>query len=138
MSRLKSDRGSAAVELVLITPALLVMLAFVVFLGRTTAAAADVQAAARDSARAASLARTPNSARTAGTSSAAASIDADGVTCRQLSTVVDTSQFRAGGSVKTTVTCEVALGDVSLLGVAPTRLVSASFTAPVDQFRGAA
>ena len=131
------ESGSASVELVLVTPVLLVLLAFVIFLGRTTAAAADVQAAARDSARSASLARTPTASRSAGTTSAQASITAGGVTCRQLNASIDTAEFRPGGTVTATVTCEVALGDVSLLGVAPTRTVSASFTAPVDSYRGA-
>ncbi len=45
------ERGSASVELVLMTPVLIVLLLFVVALGRLAAARGEVDAAARDVAR---------------------------------------------------------------------------------------
>ena len=49
-------RGSASLELVLVTPVVLLLLLFVVCAGRLAEARADVDRAARDAARAASIA----------------------------------------------------------------------------------
>ena len=52
------ERGSAAIELVLLVPALMLMLLFAVAGGRVAIAHGSVQQAAADAARAASIART--------------------------------------------------------------------------------
>ena len=59
------DRGSASLELVLLTPVLLALLLLVVTAGRYGAARSDVDAAGRDAAAPASLERSvPAAART--------------------------------------------------------------------------
>ncbi|MDQ3643440.1 MAG: pilus assembly protein, partial [Actinomycetota bacterium] len=87
---MKDQRGAAALELVLVTPALVLLLLFVVSVGRLAQARADVDAAARDAARAASFARGPDSARDDGLAAAAARLRAGGVTCRSHGVQVDT------------------------------------------------
>ncbi len=57
------DRGSVSLELVLVTPLVLVLIVFVVFCGRLTRAEALVRAAAAAGARAASLRQSPGTAR---------------------------------------------------------------------------
>ena len=79
-----SERGSATLELVLLTPLLLLMLMFVVLLGRLGEARSDVDRAARDAARAASIARDSTDAETAGRSAASETLASGGVACRQL------------------------------------------------------
>ena len=123
-------------ELVLITPALIVLMLFVVFVGRIAQARADVDRAARDAARAASIARTSIGAVDGADLAARATLDEGGVSCRSLVVGVDTTSFAAGGTVRTTVACTVDLADVSLLSVPGSRTISASFTHPVDTFRG--
>jgi hypothetical protein len=49
--------------------------------------------------------------------------------------VTDTSQFRAGGSVTTTITCNVELSDLVGLAVPGSRTLTASATEPVDTYR---
>jgi Flp pilus assembly protein TadG len=122
---------------VLLTPALVAMLLLVVMGGRYAQARADVDAAARDAARAGSIARGPDSAAADGTSAAKARLHEADVTCRTLNVALDTAEFRAGGSVTATVTCAVDLGDLSGLRLPASRSVTASFTEPVDAYRGA-
>lgn len=131
-----TERGSATLELVLVTPVLLVMLLFVVFLGRLGEARNDVDRAARDAARAASIARSAEEADTAGRDAARSTLESGGVSCRQLDVVVDTAQFSAGGDVSATVTCTVDLADVAALTVPGAKTLSSSFTEPVDAYRG--
>ena len=132
-----NERGSATLELVLLTPLLLLMLLFVVFLGRMGQARNDVDRAARDAARAASIARSPLDADAAGRAAAADTLQSGGVSCRQMDVTVDTSRFAAGGDVAATVSCTVDLADVAELTVPGSRTMTASFTEPIDTFRGA-
>ena len=132
-----NERGSATLELVLLTPLLLLMLLFVVFLGRLGEARNDVDRAARDAARAASIARTPLDADAAGRAAAADTLQSGGVSCRQMEVAVDTSRFAAGGDVAATVSCTVDLADVAELTVPGSQTMTASFTEPIDTFRGA-
>ena len=135
-SRRRSDSGSAATELVLLTPALVAMLLLVVMGGRYAQARADVDAAARDAARAGSIARGPDSASADGEDAARARLHEGDVTCRTLNVVLDTADFRAGGSITATVTCIVDLADLSGLKLPASRTFTASFTEPVDVYRG--
>jgi len=136
MSRHRGDAGAVTTELVLLTPVLILMLLFVVALGRMSTARADVDAAARDAARAAANARSTAAARTDGEYAARSALTEGGVTCRHLSVDVSTADFRPGGTVTATVGCDVDLADLGPLGVPTSRTITARFTAPVDQYRG--
>jgi len=138
MRRHRGERGAATTELVLLTPVLILMLCFVVTLGRMSSARADVDAAARDAARAAASARSTTAARTDGEHAARAALTEGGVTCRHLRVDVSTTDFRPGGTVTATVGCDVQLGDLGALGLPAGRTITAQFTAPVDQYRGVA
>jgi Flp pilus assembly protein TadG len=132
---MRDEQGSAAVEIVLLTPVLVVLLLFVVFVGRLSAARGDVQAAAKDAARAASIARGPDSAREAGTKAARRSLNDGGVECRSLDVRIGADEFRPGGTVTAALTCTLDLSDLTLLGVPGSRTVAAMFREPVDTFR---
>lgn len=136
MSSVDRQRGSAAVELVLVTPALLALLLFVVALGRLADTRAQIDAAARDAARAGTLARGPDSARAAARQAAADRLGDGRVTCRDLDVAVDVSRFRAAGAVTARVTCAVGLRDLALLRLPGRKRLSASFTEVVDTYRG--
>src|SRR2546427_5029933 len=90
----RRDEGSAMVELTLIVPALVVMLLFVVALGRISVARGDVDGAARDAARAASIARSRAAAETDAVTAASSTLAGRGVTCRKLDVAVDTTLFK--------------------------------------------
>ena len=132
----RNDRGAATTELVLLTPVLIIMLLFVVALGRIASTRQDVDAAARDAARAAANARSPAAARAEGTTAAEASLTEQGITCRNLTVTVDTAAFRAGGTVTAAVSCTVDLADLTSLSIPSSRTITATFTTPIDQYRG--
>ena len=136
MRRRTVDSGSASLELVLMTPALIVLLLFVVLVGRLGQARADVDRAARDAARAASLARTSDAAHERAAAAATETLADGGVSCRSMTIELDTSAFAPDGAVHATVGCSVDLADLSLLGLPGSRTIKATFTHPVDAFRG--
>lgn len=130
------DRGSASLELVLLTPVFLALLLFVVLGGRYAQARADVGSAARDAARAASIERSPAAAVTAAERAAVAGLDDRDVVCRDLAVDLDTTDFRAGGTVTASVSCVVAVADLVGFGLPATTSLRADFVQPVDSFRG--
>ena len=133
----RGARGSAAVELVIITPLLILLLLLVVGSGRLVSAGMDVNGAAQDAARAASLASDPSTA----TADAQAAVDATlgnhGVTCRSLDVTTKTASFYSGGWVSVDVTCSVDLSDMTLLRWPGMETVHAHFVEPIDTYRSA-
>ena len=137
MSRVRDETGGAAVELVLATPFIVLLMLFVLFGGRLTVATADVNAAARASARAASLARSPAAAIAAADGTAHRELEAEGVPCDDVQVDTDTSSFAPGGTVSVAIRCELPLRDLGLLGLPATRTVEARQVAVIDRYRGA-
>ena len=131
----RDESGSVTAELVLLTPLLILMLLFVVALGRLSGARLEVDGAAAQAARAASIARDPATATAMATQTATAALGSDHVTCGQLTVVTDTAQFVPGGSVAVTVTCHVALSDLTGLRLPVAESVTSRATAVVDTFR---
>lgn len=134
--RPRTERGSASVELVLLTPVLVGMLCLVAAFGRVQNAHADIDAAARDAARAASIERTPMAARLAGERAAVAGLNAEGYRCDPLVVAVDTAGFAAGATVNVTAACTLRLSEVTGMGIPAAATLTARFSEPVDRFRG--
>jgi Flp pilus assembly protein TadG len=130
-----TQRGSTSLELVLVTPALVLLLLLVVAGGRIEQARGQIDGTAREAARAASIARTTTGARTAATELASRRLADQGLTCGSLTVVTDTTDFHAGGSVTSTVRCSVDLSDLIGLGVPGSRVLTASATEPIDVYR---
>jgi Flp pilus assembly protein TadG len=135
MTRRRGDRGSVAVEVAVVAPAIIALLMLVLVAGRVSQASGDVQSAATAAARAASLRATPAAATSAAQSAVDANLADAGLACasRHVGTATD---LRPGGSVTVAVTCSTDLADVVLLGVPGSRTFSASATAVVDSWRG--
>lgn len=129
------ESGSVTAELVLLTPLLILLLLFVVALGRLSGAGLNVDGAAAQAARAASIARDPATALAMATQTATAALGSDHVTCDQLTVSTDTAQFAPGGSVAVTVTCHVALSDLTGLRLPASESVTSRATAVIDAFR---
>jgi len=119
-----------SVELVLLTPLLLVLLAFVLLVGRLVDLQLQVESAAHQAARAASQQPDPAAAAAA----AARFGDDLAARCGAPSVAMDTSRWGPGGTVTATVSCQAALADLTLLPVPSTVSVDASFTSPIDRF----
>ena len=133
--RIKDERGSVAVEVAVIAPALLFLMLLVVFAGKVAETDGNVERAASDAARAASLRQHPDDATTDAQDTAAANLAAAGVPCLSLTTTVDTEDFRPGGTVTVTVLCEASMADVTLLGVPGRRTFSATAVEVIDTYR---
>lgn len=126
----------AAIELVLLAPVLLLILAFVVGLGRMAHARQQIESVAADSARAASLDRTgAGSARAAAEAGARQSLGEAGVSCTDLTVRLDLSEDRPGGSVTATVSCRAELSDVALAGFPGSKVFTARAVVPIETYR---
>ena len=137
--RWHGERGSAAVEMVLLVPVLVMIVMVVVFAGRVALARQTVQAAAADAARAASLARDAAQARADATAVATRTLTTQGLVCARSNVTVTSSGFNTPvgqpAQVLVTVTCDVRSSDLGLPGPATTR-VEATHTSPLDTYRG--
>lgn len=129
------ERGSATVELVILTPLLILLLLFVVALGRLAGARIDVGGAAAQAARAASIARSPAAASSFAQQTAASALASQHITCAHLDVSVDTSDFVPGGSVAVTVSCAVQLSDLTGLDLPATETVANRSVEPIDTYR---
>ncbi len=131
------ERGSMALELVLLAPVIVLMVwVFGVYALRLAVANGDVEAAARDAARSASIARSADAARQTAAVSAATSLAASGRVCSSVQVAVSTADFQAGGTVTVTVTCTIPRSDLTPLGPGGVKDVQQAYTAPVDPYRG--
>lgn len=138
--RLRGDRGSLALELSILAPAIFALLWMMISAGRIAVSASKVEGAARDGARAASI-------NHAGQPEAAAdqavrnSLQANGVTCVTPPTVDMTATAPDGtrhdaqpqpqDTIRVTVRCDVAL----LIG-AVSAPVTRTGVSVLDRFRG--
>jgi Flp pilus assembly protein TadG len=132
-----NERGSVTAELVLVTPLLILLLVFVVALGRLASARIDVDGAAAQAARAASIARDPTDATVAAEQTATTALSSDGVTCAHFAVSTDTSAFAAGGAVAVTITCTVDLADLAGLRLPASTTISSRSVSVVDTYREA-
>ena len=136
-ARLAAEQGSVTVELVLVTPLLILFLLFVVALGRLATSRIDVSGAAAQAARAASIARDPSDATSAAQQTATAALADDHVTCANLAVATDTAGFVAGGTVSVTITCHVDLADLAGLRLPASTAVTGTAVSSIDAFRQA-
>lgn len=134
--RIHDERGSIAVEVAVIAPALLFLMLLVVFAGKVSEADGNVERAASDAARAASLRQHPSDATTDAQETTAENLAVAGVPCLSLTTTVDTENFGPGGTVTVTVRCEASMADVTLLGVPGRRTFTATAVEVIDTYRG--
>ncbi|SHN88830.1 TadE-like protein [Geodermatophilus obscurus] len=137
--RLGGQTGSVSLELAVLAPTLLLFIGVLVYGGRLSLATQAVQAAASQAAREASIARTQPEADTTAASVAAASLARQGLDCVTSSVSVDTTGFAAPAgtpaTVTATVTCVVALADLSVPGLPGSQTVSATADSPLDTYR---
>jgi Flp pilus assembly protein TadG len=126
----RRERGSMAVEVVILTPVLVAFVLLVVAFGRYVTARGDVEAVARDAVRAASLERTAGQARAAANAAVAAGLGRGGCSPAAL-----TGAFVAGGTITVEIECAVPLADLGLVGVPGSVTVTGSSSAPLDVYR---
>lgn len=134
-TRPREERGTAALEMVVLAPVLIVVLLFVFGLGRMAHADQQVQSVAADAARAASLERNTSASASAARQAAEASLGEAGVSCTNLDVSVNLSSYEPGGQVSVTVKCTADLGAVAMAGFPGSRVFTASSTVPIEKWR---
>jgi Flp pilus assembly protein TadG len=134
----RGDAGSAAVELTLLAPLLILLLLFVVACGRLVQTRLRLDDAAHAAARSASLARDAAAAVRTANTTARAALSPTGATCSAVTVTTDTSHFIPGGQVRVTVTCRTDLADLSGLRLPGSTTQTVSFTSAIDTFRSVA
>jgi hypothetical protein len=130
----RGDRGSLAIELVILTPILVLFMAVLVALGRVVEAQGQVDGAARDAARAASIAQ--DSGAALGDARAAADSDLVGASkCADTPDVTfgTGTDVAPGGVVNVIVTCRVGLPALSFIGF-QAKTITGHASAPIDTF----
>jgi Flp pilus assembly protein TadG len=127
------QEGSAVLEVVLLAPVLLLILAAVVGGARVTLAHQRVDAAAAQAARAASAATSPSAATTLARSAARSAASNGGLDCINMAVTVDVSSFRPGGSVTVRVSCTADLG-AGVPGLSGRRTVRGSRSEVIDTY----
>ena len=137
--RHRGELGSAAVEITMLVPALLLTLGLVVAGGRVWFARTTVHEAAFTAARAASLARSAGEAATAGLSAGAQSLTTGGLRCISTAVQVDTAAFGVPVGTPATVTagvrCRVGFSDLLLPGLPGSINLEATGASALDTYR---
>lgn len=128
-----SHRGSVTVEMVLLTPLLMILVLFGVYAGRASEALIQVRNAADQAARAASKGSRSQVQRTA-SQIADRALKISGTSCTK--TNIETTIISQGedSAVLVKVSCEIKSQDLSLLGTRP-RVVSGSSVEVFDRWR---
>lgn len=135
------DVGSMSLETVIITPAILALIALAIAAGRISIVEHTIQVVAHNAARAASLARDYSSANTEAERTANSSIAQQGLHCTSSNVIMRTESggFSAPvgttGIVHITVTCRISFTDLGLPGLSGSRLLTADSYSPIDRYR---
>lgn len=135
----RRDGGSMTLELAILTPAVLALLALVIVAGRIVVAGAAVEQASAAAARVASQARSAETARQAAIETARDELAGQGLHCANLSVTVDTAGFASAvgtpAQVTARVACTVQLRDLSIPGMPGSRLLTAETASVLDRYR---
>jgi len=137
------DRGSEAVPLAIVAPAMILLLGLMVVGGRVAIAAQSISGVAGNAARDASIARSAPEAVQLATRAALASLREQNLHCQGSPDVqVDTTGFRAppgtAASIRVDVTCVVSIRDVGIPGLPGSRTLRDHATSPLDPHRAVA
>ena len=117
--RLRSERGTAAVELALLAPVLVVLVAVVTAAGRMVGTKSAVLSVAREAARAAAEAPNAAAAHDAAIATAQQVAEGLGLDPARLSIVEDPHGFVRGAPYEVSVSYQVSMADLPGLGLLP-------------------
>lgn len=136
MSRLRSERGTAAVELALLAPVLVVLVAVVTAAGRMVETKSAVLQVAREAARAASEAPNPTAAQDVAIATAQQVAEGLGLDPSRLQVVQDPHGFARGAPYEVSVSYDASLADLPGLGLLPGSVtLGATHAELIDTYR---
>ncbi len=129
------QRGSLTVELVVLTPVIVLFVLLALGFGRFELAREQVVAAARAAAEAASVVPSAGDAQSAALTAATPIVANQAHSCTQLNVSAETGDFVPGGSVRVIVSCQIEFADLLIPGMPGHAEVQAAVSAPIDPFR---
>lgn len=132
----RSERGTAAVEMVSLVPVIMLFFLLVIAAGRLAGAHNAVEAAASGAARAASIERDSGSATSAGQAVAASTLANE--YCTPQVSIEGNFDSPAGtpATVTAHVSCTVQLGDLLIPGIPGSRVLTSTGESVIDTYRG--
>jgi Flp pilus assembly protein TadG len=137
--RWRDDRGSESVELAILLPVGILVLAMLVIGARIALAGDRISGVAGIAARDASLARSAAAAQQAATARATDALTDRDLHCADVQVRVDTSGFTsppgAPASVTVVVECTIDLSDIGVAGLPGSRTLRDTATSPLDPAR---
>lgn len=116
---LRDERGNAALELVVVAPALLLLIALIVGSGRMFTTKSALESIAREAARSASQATSATAAIAVAEERAVATAGGMGIDPARLTVATDAGSFERGSPLTVSVTYEIALADLPGFGLIP-------------------
>ncbi len=135
----RDERGSTAIETLLMATATMSLVLVVVAAGRYVDGAAQANDAAYAAARAASLEASMSEGMSAGRQAAEHALAKRGNSCTNLTVSFAGSDFNPGGEVVAEVSCTVSLLDTGglgrQLGLKPSRVFTETAVVPIEQYR---
>ncbi len=135
----RDDRGSESVELAILLPIGILVLAFIVIGARIALASDRISGVAGTAARDASIARSPEDAKRIAESSAKQALASDDLHCTNIDVQVDTSGFAAApgtnAAIRVNVSCTVDLSTIGVTGMPGSKTLHDSATSPLDPAR---
>lgn len=141
-ARLRDERGSSAVETLIMATSAMSLVLIVVASGRYVDGSAQANDAAYAAARAVSLETAQGPGYAAGRQAAQDSLAERGKSCQNLQVSFGGTQFTPGGQVVVEVTCTVSLVDTGALGrqlgLQPHRTFTERAVVPIETYRSGA
>jgi Flp pilus assembly protein TadG len=134
--RRRRERGTLALEMVILTPVLLALFMFLLACGRYFQTSSLLEGAARDGARSASQARSLQEAQGRVDQAVTAAMSQAVESCKQTAAGSITTGFVAGSPLSVEVTCTINYRDLGLLGLGGDTKITKRFTSSLDPYRG--
>lgn len=115
----RKEAGNAAVEMVMVAPVLLLLIATIVAAGRIISTRSALESVTREAARVASISSTSDLANRAAKIRAEEVAEQLGLDSRRLSLDLQSGQFERGSPVTAAATYDVQISDLPAFGLLP-------------------
>ncbi len=132
----RDERGSLAVEMAMITPAILLVFGLIFAYGRVSQVNGTLESGTRDAVRSATMARSVDEARDRARAAIRDAIRATPQACQDSVQVDVVGDFVPGEPITLEAECTYGLSDIGLPGAPGTVTAHSSFTSMLDPYRG--
>ncbi|WP_158307284.1 TadE/TadG family type IV pilus assembly protein [Kribbella flavida] len=133
---LRGERGTMALEMVILAPLLLILFMFLLACGRYFQTSSLLENAARDGARSASQARSLGDAQARVDQAVTRTMEQSVDSCKQSAAGSITTGFVAGTPLSVEITCTIDYRDLGLLGIGGDTTITKKFSSSLDPYRG--